>query len=487
MSDWWEYRSMSAAGVVVCTVIAVLIANHPIPQTILTGHVPVVSRLPVVVLSGSKLVLAIGLSTAVVFCCLIPLYKPRPRRMLDTVFLTQKRVLVAMFALATLGYFNWTYRLPRATLAMTMGILLVVLPAWFIAVGNQPIRGERRAIIVGDDPAQINRAADAIGIPVLGYLSPPLGINVRADQTGPLTPAIADGGVIEVPSSDLQPLGGLSRLEEILIDHDIATVVLAFRRTDRGEFFGVLETCHKHGVEAKVLREHADSVLLSEETAGELVTIDLEPWDWQDRLLKRIFDVVFALTGLVAFAPLFGLIALAIKLDSPGPVFYGQTRTAGLGGTFDVLKFRTMLPDSESTDPVDDGENDRITRIGRLLRKSHLDELPQLWPILVGDMSVVGPRAAWADEEALLEEEAVEWRKRWFVKPGLTGLAQINDVSSTNPREKLRYDLEYIRRQSFWFDVKIVIRQVWNAMVDVCFLLRRDGPDAEESNQESAN
>ncbi|WP_336362051.1 sugar transferase [Halalkalicoccus salilacus] len=466
MAQWGEYRLLSAAGTVVWTAIAVLIANHSIPQMLLTGYVPIVRRLPVMVLDGWRLVLAVGLSTAVVFACLIPLYKPRPRRVLDTIFLTQKRVLVAMFALATLGYFNMTYRLPRATLAMTMGILLVVLPTWFVILGNRPMRGEKRAVIVGDDPAQINRVADAIEIPVLGYLSPPLGINVDSDQAQSPTPTVTDGGTIEMPSSDLRSLGGLSRLEEILVEHDIATVVFAFRRTDRGEFFGVLETCHKHGVEAKVLREHADSVLLSDETAGELVTIDLEPWDWQDRLLKRIFDIGFALTGLMASAPLLGLIALAIKLDSPGPIFYRQTRTAGLGGTFDVLKFRTMLPDSESSDPVDDGENDQITRVGWLLRKSHLDELPQLWPILVGDMSVVGPRAAWTDEEALLEEEAVEWRKRWFVKPGLTGLAQINDASSTNPTEKLRYDLEYIRRQSFWLDMKIVIRQLWIALLD---------------------
>ena len=102
-------------------------------------------------------------------------------------------------------------------------------------------------------------------------------------------------------------------------------------------------------------------------------------------------------------------------------------------------------------------------------------------------MSVVGPQAAWADEEALLEQEAVEWRKRWFVKPGLTGLAQINDASSTDPTEKLRYDLEYIRRQSFWLDVKIVIRQPWNATMDVFSLLRGDNLETEELNKGSAD
>lgn len=465
MVSGWRYRTLSTAGVVICTVVAVLVSNHPATQAVVTEYVPVLAQLSVMVLSGEELLMAVGLSTVVVFSCFVPLYKPRPQRILDTMFLTEKRVLVATFALATLGYFNWSARLPRATLAVAMGLLSVWLPTWFAVIRRRPMPGDGRTIIVGDDPEGIERATRAIGMPVLGYLSPP--IIVRADRQ----PAVTDGGTLEVWSGDLPWLGGLSRLNRILVDNDITTVVLAFSDTDRGEFFGVLETCHTHGVEAKVLREHADSVLLSDETAGELATVDLEPWDWQDRLFKRAFDVAFALSGIVAFAPVLGVIALAIRLDSPGPVFYSQKRTAGLGGTFEARKFRTMVPDSEVVGPVDDENNDRITRIGRLLRKSNLDELPQLWSILTGDMSVVGPRAVWTDEEAMLERQAIEWRKRWFVKPGLTGLAQVHDVSSTDPETKLRYDLEYIRKQSFWFDLKLVIRQVWLAMEDVYVLV----------------
>ena len=124
-----------------------------------------------------------------------------------------------------------------------------------------------------------------------------------------------------------------------------------------------------------------------------------------------------------------------------------------------------MRPESEDTTPGE--ETDRVTRVGRFLRRTHLDEIPQLWSILVGDMSVVGPRAAWTDEELLLEEQVSTWSQRWFVKPGLTGLAQINDVTSEAPREKLRYDIEYIRRQSFWLDLKIVVRQIWGVLGDL--------------------
>jgi lipopolysaccharide/colanic/teichoic acid biosynthesis glycosyltransferase len=96
-----------------------------------------------------------------------------------------------------------------------------------------------------------------------------------------------------------------------------------------------------------------------------------------------------------------------------------------------------------------------------------------LIPILFGHMSVVGPRAAWTDEERHLESVTEDWRKRWFVKPGLTGWAQINNVSSTDPEAKLRYDIEYIRKQGFWFDLKIVIRQVWLVLVDLKDQMRR--------------
>ena len=106
-----------------------------------------------------------------------------------------------------------------------------------------------------------------------------------------------------------------------------------------------------------------------------------------------------------------------------------------------------------------------------------MDEIPQLWSILVGDMSVVGPRAAWTQEEAVLEQETDAWRKRWFVKPGLTGLAQINDAKSTDPERKLRYDIQYIREQSFWGDVAIVIRQLWKVWKDVVGMVVGRNPE----------
>ncbi|NGM69539.1 DUF1970 domain-containing protein [Natronolimnobius sp. AArcel1] len=497
MLTGWRYRVVALLGVIGLTVATVSVANHPVSQTIFTTHVPLFNRLEVTVLTNGSLGWAILLSVIAVTIALLPLYKPRPRRFLDTIVMAQKRVFVAGLGLAALGYFKWSHRLPRATLAMIVGLLAIVIPAWFVWIRRRPAGTNGRTLIVGDDLAQIERIAPEIDAPVLGYLCPSTAgqfmFDERTVDDESTDKMRADGG-LEMASKPLsrddaeretaghQPLnleslarlGGLSRLEDTLVEHDIDTVVLAFQRADRAEFFGALDACHEHGVDAKVHREYADSVLVSKGDVGTLVDVDLEPWDPLDHLFKRLFDIVFAAVGLLVFAPLMLVLAAAVKLDSPGPVLYSQDRTAGFGETFPVYKFRSMVPEGESATPSEDEENDRITRTGSILRTTHLDELPQLWSIFVGDMSVVGPRAAWTEEEVLLEEDAPAWRKRWFVKPGLTGLAQINDAKSTDPNTKLRYDLEYIRRQSFWLDVKIVVRQVWKVLEDIVATVQLD-------------
>jgi lipopolysaccharide/colanic/teichoic acid biosynthesis glycosyltransferase len=463
MVSGWRYRVASVVGVVAFTLGALTVANYPAVQDGVTTLVPLVDRLEPTVLTNGRLALVGGISMAIVLGTLFPLFKPRPRRILDTVAESLKRLSVAAMALATIGYFDLSSRMPRPTLLVTFGLLGVVVPVWFVAIRRRPGETER-AVVVGDDHVQVNSIFDAIDVPVVGYVSPSSPFEAGQKRT-----ERTDGGAAD---ADMHR-GGLSRLDDVIVERDPDTAYLAFSETDRAEFFGALEACHEHGVTVKVSREHADTVLTDGEVGSEeFVDVDVEPWDWQDRLTKRLFDVWFAGIGLLVLSPLMLVISVTIKLDDRGPVLYSQDRTAELGDTFEVYKFRTMTPEGEDSQPTDDEGNDRITRVGGFLRRTHLDEIPQLWSILVGDMSVVGPRAVWVDEEFHLEDVAEEWRQRWFVKPGLTGLAQINDAASTEPREKLRYDLEYIRRQSFWFDLKIVVRQVWEVCNGVITYVR---------------
>lgn len=185
--------------------------------------------------------------------------------------------------------------------------------------------------------------------------------------------------------------------------------------------------------------------------------------------MKRAFDAVLASAGLVLSLPVWCACAVAIKLDDGGPIFYAQDRVGRNGRIFSALKFRSMHRDAErTTGPVQASKDDaRVTRIGRVLRATAADELPQLWNILRGDMSFVGPRALRPGEievanEALISLEAVPgYGNRILVRPGLTGIAQVYAPRDISRRSKFRYDRLYIRRQSFALDMRLILLSFW--------------------------
>jgi len=185
---------------------------------------------------------------------------------------------------------------------------------------------------------------------------------------------------------------------------------------------------------------------------------------------KRALDVTLSGLGLLLSAPLWGLIALLVKLDDRGPIFYGQARVGRGGRPFKSWKFRSMIPDSDRRfGPRQATAGDkRITRVGRILRATAMDELPQLWNIFRGDMSFVGPRALMTQEiEAGAAGEAVAidtipgYQERHRVTPGLTGIAQIYADRDIRRQHKFRYDRLYIRKQTFWLDVRLIVLSFW--------------------------
>jgi lipopolysaccharide/colanic/teichoic acid biosynthesis glycosyltransferase len=183
--------------------------------------------------------------------------------------------------------------------------------------------------------------------------------------------------------------------------------------------------------------------------------------------LKRSFDVVLSVIGLMVSAPLWALIATAIKLDDGGATFYPQERV-GKGGTrFKSWKFRSMVHGADQRRQAAAGDA-RVTRVGRLLRATALDELPQLWNIFVGEMSFVGPRALLPEEiethgsgESVPLEAIPGYEIRHRVRPGLTGVAQVFAPRDLPRRHKFRYDLLYIRRQSFLLDLRLILLSFW--------------------------
>lgn len=173
---------------------------------------------------------------------------------------------------------------------------------------------------------------------------------------------------------------------------------------------------------------------------------------------KRLMDVVFSLLGLVISAPFFLLIAISIKLTDRGPVFYKQTRLTKDGKIFEIYKFRTMIQNAEKySGAVLASEHDpRILLVGRLLRATRLDELPQIFNILKGEMSIVGPRPERPELAAEIEKEIPEFSYRLKVKAGLTGYAQVYGKYNTTSYDKLKLDLTYIRNYSIFLDLKLI-------------------------------
>jgi lipopolysaccharide/colanic/teichoic acid biosynthesis glycosyltransferase len=173
--------------------------------------------------------------------------------------------------------------------------------------------------------------------------------------------------------------------------------------------------------------------------------------------VKRAVDLVGAGAGLALAAPLIGLAALAIKLDDGGPVFYRQRRVGLDGAEFDLIKLRTMIPGAEAQGAgwAVDYADPRITRAGRVLRRLSIDELPQLWNVLNGEMSLVGPRPTLAYQ---VEQYTPRQRRRLAVKPGLTGWAQVNGRAKLLWTDRIELDLWYVENRSAWLDLKIIAR-----------------------------
>ncbi|HUL30584.1 MAG TPA: exopolysaccharide biosynthesis polyprenyl glycosylphosphotransferase, partial [Thermodesulfobacteriota bacterium] len=180
--------------------------------------------------------------------------------------------------------------------------------------------------------------------------------------------------------------------------------------------------------------------------------------------IKRVSGFSLSLIGLILLSPFILIISVLIKMDSPGSVFYKQARVGEDGKTFNLLKFRSMVEGAETNGPVWAGKNDdRITRVGRWIRKWRLDEIPQLVNVLRGDMSFVGPRPERAYFVEKLREEIPFYDQRFSVKPGITGLAQVKyeyGASTEDALEKLKYDLYYIKNLSLLFDLLIIFETI---------------------------
>jgi exopolysaccharide biosynthesis polyprenyl glycosylphosphotransferase len=270
-------------------------------------------------------------------------------------------------------------------------------------------------------------------------------------------------------------LGGSSQLLETIEREQVSDVIVAIQGSMNGRMLQALLDAQERGVE--IIR----MPVMYEELLGRVPIQHLES-DWLLRsfvdalrvsgfylLSKRLIDLLGGLIGLVTFLILLPGVSLAILLDSGRPIFYRQARSGRGGEVFMLTKFRTMVQDAESDGQPRWAQDDdpRMTAVGRVLRRLYIDELPQFWSVLIGDMSLVGPRPERPPIVAELEDRIPFYRSRLLVKPGITGWAQINfekGASFEGSIDKLEYDLYYIKHRSLMLDLWLILRTVWSVL-----------------------
>ncbi len=268
----------------------------------------------------------------------------------------------------------------------------------------------------------------------------------------------------EIDNAEQYPnvLGHLSELGKVIEEHEVHKAIIAVDPHDVQKIHEVVQSCERNNVKYELISDLYDVVY--GQTFKEILKDIQRPIEIS---FRRFFDLLVSLTMFLLFLPSWIIIAIAIKLDSPGTILYSQERVGKGGRIFRIFKFRSMRSDAEKyAGPQLATRNDpRITRVGRILRKTRLDELPQLINVIIGDMSLIGPRPERPYFVEKYKREIPFYVNRLKVKPGVTGLAQVEtgyDESIEDVREKLKYDLYYIDHyDSLWLNLKILFKTVW--------------------------
>ncbi|MEW6196621.1 MAG: sugar transferase [Bacteroidota bacterium] len=316
--------------------------------------------------------------------------------------------------------------------------------------------GRRNAVIVG-----FNQKANelhntiikhrALGLDIIGYVAV-LKENLNKEYQG------------------IGVLGSVDNLEVVIKEHNIKNVLISLERHHEDTLLEVISKCEGNSVDIKIVPDLYDLISGQVRTSQiyGVPLIDVMPElmpEWEKKL-KRLMDIVLSLMLLIITLPITILSSIAIKIDSKGPVFYRQERSGMNNKVFKIVKFRTMIKDAEKySGPVWSVKGDpRVTTIGRLLRKTRVDEIPQVYNVLKGDMSFVGPRPERPFFVEKLSQEIPLYKRRLKVRPGITGWAQVKhkyDENIEDVKAKLRYDLYYIENMSLRMDFKIIFRTIF--------------------------
>jgi Undecaprenyl-phosphate glucose phosphotransferase len=342
------------------------------------------------------------------------------------------------------------------SVSISVCIFRAVFLLWFqSAVASGAIEG-RRAILIGDADSTIAHELRVEGIRVVKSFPLPLGLENESTS----------GGGAFTSNKNIRKMMDLCRTvlpDDILIFSGQKELPFA---SDLAHCFSELP-CNIHIAPRDEVKFLTRSQIAE---WGNIKTLQVsrQPLSFVDLAVKRTFDIIVATAALVTLSPLLAVVSLAIKLDSSGCVLFRQKRHGYNNKIIWVLKFRTMAPTKDDVGFASATENDkRITIIGQILRKTSIDELPQLLNVLFGEMSIVGPRPHATDHNKLFEDQILPFARRHNVKPGITGWAQVNGYRGPadtvdKMRRRVEYDLYYIDNWSFFFDLKIMLMTLFS-------------------------
>ncbi|TAK53706.1 MAG: exopolysaccharide biosynthesis polyprenyl glycosylphosphotransferase [Bacteroidetes bacterium] len=283
---------------------------------------------------------------------------------------------------------------------------------------------------------------------------------------------VVDRNPVEKEFASYPVLGSYDIIPEIVKKQNVEEILIAATRGYREEILDIVSRCNGMVPTVKVMAEQEDilSGFKTEEIVGHplirLYMTNMKRWQW---FAKRLVDIIVSLLILIPLLPVWVIISLLIKIDSSGSILFVQERVGRKGSIFKLVKFRSMIEDAErETGPIWAAPEDkRRTRLGRVLRKLRLDEIPQFINVLKGEMSLVGPRPERPFFVEQLKQEVRFYSRRLLIRPGITGWAQVNhryDVSFDDVKEKIKYDLYYLENMSLTLDFKILLRTILVAL-----------------------
>jgi Undecaprenyl-phosphate glucose phosphotransferase len=296
--------------------------------------------------------------------------------------------------------------------------------------------------------------------------SPTLGIKIDAVlDDGDLNDEIEPSPDYEKFSEKI--IGSTTDIKNILEKREFDNVIITLPMSQKNKITDITNICEKRGIHVELLPNYYQIVShrpsVREINGVPLIGIRNVPLEGMfNRMFKRIFDIVFSFLAIIILSPVLLVVALAVKLSSPGPVLFVQKRTGLKNREFNIYKFRTMVVNNMA-DTLQSNENDpRKTKLGDFLRRTNLDELPQLFNIFRGEMSFVGPRPHMIKHTEEFYQKYDKYMVRHWVKPGLTGWAQVNGWRGDSDIEmRVKFDIEYIENWTFFWDIKIIFLTIF--------------------------